>query len=249
MRFVILAQRRTGSNHLVALLRSHVDLICFGEIFNRNFNFKKHWSEMNNLWHKHHERDKNAKEFLLAGEKTIPKESSAWGFKLMPNHVSEDTLATILAKKVDRIIFLNRENLLARYSSDLIAKKTGQGVAGRNAEIKMEKVKFRSKEFNDFCNKIYSNEEKILRILDKIKTPILNIAYGDLSDPKTHCNLCNLLEVKNIPLISGHKKRNNVSVANRFKNVEFLRSYILNNGLNRWILETKYNDQENRIEK
>ena len=132
-RFVILGMGRTGSNFLATSLRSHPDVLCYGELFNNEQTGKRldwgipsHRSRppVVNL------RDNNTETFInthLFGRK--PGRIKAVGFKLFYYHAERPPQAAIWEHlKADdiRIIHLRRNNLLDIYVSLQKAKINGE---------------------------------------------------------------------------------------------------------------------------
>ena len=238
-RFAIVAHRRTGSNHLVKLLDSHPNLICFGEIFRNFYDVKHFFPELENTFANVNTRIEHYDQFLDAiHAKVLPSGKAGWSFKLMPFQVV-DCLSSILANKIDKVIILRRDNQLAQFSSDLIAAETGQGVACKDSEVKTAQVHFSPREFDHFCKNVDSNYDRVFEILKYLNKPVLEIEYMELQDKDLHKRLSTFLEVEHVPLQSGHKKRNSPIVIDRFSNYNAVRDYLFKKGLNKFAVEAK----------
>jgi len=132
-KFVVLATPRSGSSHLVDLLDSHPQLSCLGELFN------PHGAALRKLGL----RNKN--DMRQAGEKPLEflqrvmkqqQESEPYkpyfGFKLMLHH-DPRLIDHVLEDSSWEIIVLERQNLLAQWTSAGLAKKTGRWGPGKKA--------------------------------------------------------------------------------------------------------------------
>lgn len=236
--FAIVAHRRTGSNHLVTLLNSHPNLRCYGEVFRNLYNFERFLPEVEPAIASHEFGQIEPLAFLDAIGRQVPRDNSAWGFKLMPFQI-EHAVGSIINEKLDRVIVLRRNNLLAQYSSELIADKTGQSVAGRNAEVKTAKVRFKSRAFELFSKRVSAHYDLVSDILKDSGKSALHIEYLELQDEDLVARLCSFLEVENLSLKSGHKKRNSTSIVDRFENVARVRKYLEDNQLEHWADESR----------
>lgn len=130
VRFLVLANARTGSYMLVQALNSHPKVTCFSELFNAemdhvDFNvagYDNHDPEARCL------RDRDFQRFLseriIAGH---PDGTRAIGFKLLYSHVwGFPGLLEHLIEDTDlRIVHLKRRNLLRVLVSTKIAERTG----------------------------------------------------------------------------------------------------------------------------
>ena len=178
--FVILASQRTGSNMLVSLLDVYPDVRCHGELFRKQRVAKKGALKILNELPEAYEdgsyRDANFSEYLrLVRELSTPE--TFFGFKLMLNQALEARKA-IIRKSKSKIILLYRENLLSIYSSNLIAKSTGQGNARNGSEIKTEKVEFEEDRFTRFCENHLRNYEEARRDIKEFASGrFLEISY------------------------------------------------------------------------
>jgi len=237
-RFTVVAHRRTGSNHLVSLLNSHPELVCYGEIFRNLYDVARFLPGLEDAFGAPEARTGRVGDFLTAIHGQVAPEKAGWGFKLMPFQVPND-VETILTGHVDRAIILRRDNHLAQFSSDLIAAETGQGVAGRRAEIKTAKVHFQAGAFEKFRAHVTENYDRARAALTQAGKPVLELEYMELQDADLPERLCAFLGVAPADLSSGHKKRNNPSVINRFKNYDMVRQYLMKKGLNDWAVESR----------
>ncbi len=129
-KFIVLAHARSGSSMVIGTLRKHPNVIGFGELFLSQrvvFNIKDFNNNSGKLLYL---RNKYPTNFLEESIFTYyRKDVEAVGFKLFPEQLEKSHFRIIwkwlAANKDIKIILLRRENLLATYTSLLVAVKTG----------------------------------------------------------------------------------------------------------------------------
>jgi len=129
-KFVILSHQRAGSSMVIGALATHPQIVAFGELFipkRIGFNIEGYDNDSAKLLYL---RDKYPIEFL---ERYIfssySKDIRAVGFKLFPDQLEKSSFQCVwewlIQNKDIKVILLTRHNLLATYTSLLIAQKTG----------------------------------------------------------------------------------------------------------------------------
>ncbi len=179
--FVVLANRRTGSNYLMKVLDSFPDIEFFGEVYHwdtvwmpaqRKQDYIK-WLETTkginiNIGEKPFE-DKELVKFnhlepnYFLDFLSLTTKNKYGGFKIFPEHLSWQKLeANLLAKKELTKIILNR-NLLDVYISDKILQQTkhSQGYNTSNIKIKVDCIDFKKWYFD--TQSYYSRIELYLK--------------------------------------------------------------------------------------
>ncbi|MBN1364811.1 MAG: sulfotransferase [Syntrophaceae bacterium] len=133
-RFIILGRPRTGSNLLMTSLRSHKNIISYGEIFNPEVQdwdipiFYRDGSDFNLL------KEKPVEFISNRLFRNYPPSVKAVGFKMFysqtPFHIEHtDSVWQYLKEdKNIKIIHLKRRNILKAYLSQMIALKTNKWV-------------------------------------------------------------------------------------------------------------------------
>lgn len=131
-RYIVLAHARSGSSMVVHTLNKHPNAICFGELFVEHrvgFNVEGYKNESRKV---RYLRNRYPIQFL---EKSIfsplREDISAVGFKVFPDQLDSSRFRVVwqwLCNNQDvKVIILRRHNLLAAYTSLLIARLTGFG--------------------------------------------------------------------------------------------------------------------------
>gem|GEM_PF-1531663 len=238
--FVVLATQRTGSNMLVNALGTHPDIRCHGELMRRNVPdlrgalqiVKQLPEEFASEEYRHaHPYDYVATVFGL------DRAAAFQGFKLMLRD-NVPFRKQLIADPRFKKILLYRDNALAAYSSHKIARVTGQGIAGRFAEVKTAQVPFKEKEFERFMKnrkEAYKNTEKELK---SGNVDFLKVEYTDMSSNYYFDNVLDFLDARpGISLIVHTQKRNTNNILDRFTNPERVIQYLKENNLENWSVE------------
>lgn len=130
-KFIILGRARTGSNFLASMLRSHGEVICFGELFNSVHPGTIRWDspgfEVTPEALALRERDPlgfiDTQVFA-----SVPRQVKAVGFKLFYNQAQEENWRSvwdyIKAQTGWKVIHLRRRNIVRVHLSEKIADKT-----------------------------------------------------------------------------------------------------------------------------
>jgi LPS sulfotransferase NodH len=123
-RFVVLTTPRTGSTHLAALLDSHPSIRCYPALFAKVVDVRKWVSGIGDEYADPEFRFRQALRFLDTTE-ALTIDAAAVGWKLM---ISQDwryeLLSRLVAERSYQVIFLYRENLLAKFSSQMSQKSS-----------------------------------------------------------------------------------------------------------------------------
>ncbi len=241
--FVILASQRTGSNMLVSLLDAYPGVSCHGELFRQQrVNQKGALRVLKRLPPEFADGEYRAAEFadyLRRVRKLSPK-NDYFGFKLMLNQAPQAREALIRDSGC-RIVLLYRENLLAVYSSNLIAKATGQGNARVDQEVRTDKVEFVEKRFARFCEKHENTYRDVRRDLERhARERCLDISYLDICQAEGIGKIEQFLGVSKPPdpIAPATAKRNPSRIVDRFSNPELVLDYLERAGRSAWSHES-----------
>jgi LPS sulfotransferase NodH len=151
-RFCLVTTARSGSTFLCELLDSVPGVICQGELFHKRsiHQARRHRLDLQTSLE---ERDRDPVGFLHQLEATAFErwpEIVTSGFKLFPTH-NATVLRHVVAEADYQIVFLRRTNLLAQFSSNLLAKQAGRW-ARRDPHPRFEEgvIRFDADEFQAF---------------------------------------------------------------------------------------------------
>ena len=135
-KFIILGKGRTGSNMLASALRSHTQIVAYGELFNNADHHRILWEHPDYIPYRPLDRarklrERDPREFV---EKLVfrryPLQVSAVGFKLFYYHAQEKSWESVwpyLKAMPDlKIIHIKRENILKNVLSLKIAFTTNE---------------------------------------------------------------------------------------------------------------------------
>lgn len=191
--FVILCLGRTGSTHLVALLDSHPEVRCFGELFPHERGtldeaYAPYWRD-------------DAADYVIAltAEVTQP----AVGFKLPMGSIQAhpDALRLIEPEGL-QIIRLSRLNLLSLFASRRLLASTRDATS--RGDYGGATVALDPKQ----CIAMFKRTEEHERYLDEIADgkPTFRITYEELVAGERLAELQRFLGVEPMALKSGHSR-------------------------------------------
>lgn len=240
IRFVIIAQQRTGSNMLVSALDSHPGVRCLGELFRMGKRPDRGVglvvSELDEIYHDESYQVKHWRDYLDAVVDAAGP-VDAVGFKIMLNQ-DGDVMQALVRDPGYRKIFLNRENVLSVYSSHKIAKETGQGAAGLSVQVKKARVAFVPEEFEKFRARYQRRHNEAGQLLRTSGQDYYETIYTEISTPQ---GINGVLEYIGVDSQQGWKvgtqKRNPPVLTERFNNPQAVEAYMSQIGRLDWLQE------------
>lgn len=188
-KFVILTHARSGSSLMVQLLKSHPEVLCFGELFvNGRIGFNEEGFDQNHpelMGLRSEAPDRFLEEYVFAG---WSEDRRAVGFKLFPDQMDNPQFKGVwdwLERNEDvKIIHLNRNNQLATYASLLKARKTKQfGITDQSsrssATVAMDPTETR----------IFFEQRERYRqqILSRFDDRRMDVSYEELDEDMESC--------------------------------------------------------------
>lgn len=225
---------------LVSTLRTHPDVICYGELFRKNKKRLKGSIKIISELDSHFQDEKiqqdRWRDFLDAV--AVASENFEFvGFKLMVNQNS-DVRRGLIDDPGYKKILLKRENGLAVYSSDKIARVTGQGSAGRFAKVKTAKVEFIPTDFESYLEKYEKRYITAEKELKESGCKYLRITYAALCRPDGIRKVLSFIGAnRSLSWKTPTKKRNTSTILDRFTNKEQVSEYLLSTGRQNWSVE------------
>lgn len=241
MRFVILAQERTGSSHLTDMLNNQNDILCNGEIFHPR-DVYVHWP-------------KSAKTPELMRELGALKASDPLGFldrvmdaRFDREHVgfkilegqNEIALNHLLQDPTFLKVVLYRRNALATYSSKKLAHLSGQWDRreGKRA-AGLEKIRFNAERFTKFHDGYVAYYSRLLASLTANKQPLHFINYEEINDARLLSALVLSIggDPAGIRIASRHRRQNSSNIISRFSNPEDVEQFLMKHNLMQWAYE------------
>lgn len=234
--FCIIAQPRTGSNHLCGLLNSHPEIVCHYELFNRrriysNFEAKNGYLSLL----RRQLRPVDFLEKLRSHTGARCPQARAFGFKLMLSQ-SRRVLRHVARSSQYKKIVLRRENKLAQYSSEKIALRTRQYVAKDRQNAATAKVEFVPEEFERFLERSRHAYAAVVAGLRASDQPLFEIEYGRLHDEGVLNEMLRFIGVGEHKLHDPTVVRQNPSaVLSRFSNPERAVATLATTRMSRWL--------------
>jgi SAM-dependent methyltransferase len=230
-RFVVLAMQRTGSNMVVSALRSHPAIHCHGELFRRSDEATRRLRSVPTFDARFHDisfRMEHPEEYLEA-VLGIDYGVEFVGFKLLSRqHLGmRDRLA---ADPRYFKILLRRDNVLARYSSEILTTSIRRGEAKTGDRIAFAADKFMA--FRRMHDQFYDETYTRLKASGQ---PFLEISYVDACTTAGLHSIVHAIGAdSSVKLHTKTRKRNSSNVLGRFSNPEDVQAYLARNGLEHW---------------
>jgi hypothetical protein len=245
MRFVIIGSPRTGSSHLVNLVGAHPEILCNGNVFH-----PKHvwvfWPEA--------DLSRDVKIELRELRRTDPDAllervfATNYGRPHVGFKIFEGQNDAILDKLIEddsvKKIVLYRKNVLASYSSKLVARKTGKfDATDSQALAEPPKVAFVQEKFVEFQTRFNAFYSRVIDRLNAHRQVFHLINYDEINDPTLFAGLVNfiganpLLGVSKADQHKNHVKQNPTNICSRFSNSEEVVEYLRETGLLHWAHE------------
>lgn len=247
-KFVVVCGGRTGSNLLCGILDQHPYVACHYEVFNP----RAIYLNQNRLFED---------EAALAARNVDPAsfiESlyndagtyRAVGFKLLTTHDAVALDHCLAAPDIKKIV-LSRGNLLAQYSSQLIADRTQQWLAVDRPESGVVKVVFEVADFMEYVDHLTAQYEDIEQRLSKIPAnDILRIEYSGLASRKLARTLFNFVGVPDFEIrFPQLQKQNTSSILDRFSNPAEVIKVLHEIGESEWVYENVAEWRTNRFKR
>jgi hypothetical protein len=244
-RFVLLSSQRSGSNMLRSLLNEHSEVTCFGELMRKTplrMRARGYRGALQALEHVNKKYRSDSVRFahprdfvddVMAKLATTP----IVGFKLMLNQ-HPSFMSDLIADPAYAKIFLYRANHLASFSSEKIARATGQGAARTGADIKRAKVRFRKGEFRRFLKTREERFEDVRKQLASASGGHFEIEYLELVEEDGVGRVLDFLGADSACEIKPRTVRRNPSnLLERFDNPDDVLEELTSMGAERWATE------------
>jgi hypothetical protein len=227
------------------MLDSHPEIKCLGELMRPTPGWMKQdgyrgalrvLEKVDPVYKDDNYRFDHPYEFVQAVLETAPNRK-VYGFKI---HVDQHPifLDQLIADPEWKIVVLERENMLAQYSSWKIAERTGQGNAPKGTKVVRAKVEFSAREFNKFINRKNKEWERFWSGLRTKGKEYFYIRYTDLLSKPVVQNMLGFLDVSpSVDLQPGTEKRNPWDILSRFSNPQEVATELEKMGHLHWTYE------------
>ncbi len=194
-KFIVISRSRTGSNLLISLLNSHPDIVAKGEMFS-NLNGENSKTIWNDIFDK------------------MPNKIKRVGFKIFYYHPQDSDSKEVwdFIKNDDsiNIIHLTRGNMLKTVVSRQIAVKTNKWSQYNNRVIPVEEKRIVLD--IDYCLNEFESTKEFEKNIKKEyeREKFKELTYEDLIEDNQEVmnQIFNFLEVRNVKVLSSHKKQN-----------------------------------------
>ena len=221
VRFAIVCEERTGSNFLQRLLCSHPNVICLGELFNPSDTIRG-WACQTTKASEEAHPDQGPPSITVDDDpvdyletrvfRNYPDKIKAVGFRFFYDHarkgVWQNARDYVRIFNGIRIVHLRRDNLLDRYLSHALAKRSNEWIALEdqpehyNGTVTLDPKHC----FESFVLSRWYQDEAAGLFADH---PLLDISYEQLCDDleQQSGRLQEFLSLRHHPLCSDTKKQ------------------------------------------
>ena len=227
---------------LVSALDNHPRVRCHGELFRRkNLHLATDLGFLDQIdpAYKDYEfRRDNFQEYLQL-VKEADGSKDLFGFKLMLGQARGVRETLIQDTRIKKIL-LSRDNLLAVFASNRIAKATGQGIVRVGDELKQAKADFDPKQFERFRGRIdslYKQVREQLRI--RPKSEWMETKYPDICSNEEIARVMRFIGADSgaAPITVQTVKRNTDNILDRFSNPKDVLAHLEKVGRMDWVRE------------
>ena len=242
IKFVIIANPRTGTNHFIQLLNSHQEITCHGEVFHRDNVYMLGGDRMDLL------EKRNQAPVAFMGELYDASPTRACGFKIFMGH-DPAVLDNLLHDPSIKKIILYRPNFLAVYSSEKIAEAEKRYVITENQATSIdadayensrtkEKALFHQGDFNWRWAAYQEHYKKAVDVLNETGQEYLLVTYEDYLNESFFRRVFPFLGLTQPKTLQTRTKKQNTSnILSRFLNPEDAGNHIEKIGRMNWAHE------------
>ena len=242
IRFVIIANPRTGTNHFIDLLNSHQDITCHREVFHRDAVYILGGSRIDLL----EKRELNPVAFMEDLYFSSP--TRACGFKIFAGH-NVQVLEKVLQDQTIKKIILYRPNFLAVYSSEKIAeaekrylimdeKLTSIDAGAYDSSRTSEMAFFDQVDFSRRWTVYQEYYKYALDVLNETEQMYLFMTYEDFINESFFRRIFSFLGLSQPKALHTRMKKQNTSdILSRFYNPDEARDFIKRIGRMNWANE------------
>jgi LPS sulfotransferase NodH len=233
-RYVILCHARSGSNYVVHTLTQHPDITAHNELFHedRIYHVNGVIEDAELL------ARRNAQPIAYLESVLSECQTPVFGFKHLLFY--DESIIDYVAKEGFHIIILERDNILAHYSSMRIAHQTGQWTLyNGQAAMAADKLEWDEAAFEAYRQEYTDDYTELHEHAAKYGAPILTLEYVDLFTRTTLSRIFNFLGVADdVPIkLDVIRKQNTEQITQRYAQPERVESYLARIGKLAWVEE------------
>jgi hypothetical protein len=243
MYFAVIAAPRTGSSHLVNLLHSRRDILCNGEVCHSKKVFVS-WPKLDRSPEVLAElaalRTNSPKLFLARIFETNYRRRHV-GIKILKGQ-NKTVLTSVIADDSIKKVILFRRNVLACYSSQLIALESGKyALASKNAAeaSRQQEVLFDADDFLEFNRKYVTFYKKVIERIYGSGQNFHFVNYEEINNSMFFVMLLKFIgaNTRYPPAVSKNVKQNSRNILSRFANRGTVESFVRQHDLMHWSYE------------
>jgi len=243
MDFVVVCSQRTGSTLLTQLLDNQTDVLCNGAIFEaRPGRMPVRWAKEPGVMEELVHLRANNPEAFLARVLAERLGCHSVGFKICQGH-NDRILDKLLVDPAIGKIVLIRQNVLAVYSSAMIARESGERrttVVGTASDAKTQ-VEFNARRFLLFWERYAAYYRSVFERINSSRQAFQIMHYTEINDPWYFERLLAYIGVEPVRDRAEvkNKKQNSSDILSRFANPEQTLEFLNDHQLMAWRYEAE----------
>lgn len=243
MNFAIVCTQRTGSTLLTQLLDQQEDVLCNGAVFDAHpGRMPVRWAKDLVLIRELERLRDSAPEDFLSRVFAETLGCRAVGFKICPGH-NDAMLDKLLVDSAIAKIVLFRRNVLAVYSSAMIARRSGErrSTAPDTVPESRPLVEFDQKKFMRFWERYIAYYRSVFERLNTLGQVFHLVDYTELNDPRHFSRIINFVGSASTKSVrdTKNRKQNSSDIISRFSNSEVAAAFLKQYRLTGWGYETE----------
>jgi LPS sulfotransferase NodH len=250
MKFVIMASPRTGSSHLVNVLGAHPEIFCHGNVFTEHM-MAVFWpkggrppaAQIDAIKAELRELRRSDPDAFLERIFSMHHGRAHVGFKIFRGQ-NDEILNKLTGDTSVRKIVLFRRNVLANYSSMMIAKNTQTWDTVSGAEAPQPpKIQFDERKFTVFHNDYIRYYRHVLSDLNKNRQDYRFLGYDEINEPTQMAMIVSYIGADcNQPTAPERMRKvqirqNTSNVLDRFSNTKVVERFLAKNDRLHWLYE------------
>lgn len=230
--FVILALPRTGSTLLTQLLDSHPRITCYNEPFNPDAVYAADKTLKTERMRAYRDEDPVGFTELLY---SVDGAERVVGFKIL-EYQARDVQDHLLLRRDIRKVILRRDNLLASYSSNLMAIKVRQWGLGAGDQARKTTIEFNYRKFDDYLGRTAQYYRHVNGLIESSGSPMMALEYQELISHEVQKRLLAFLGADPTCKLKARIKRQNPgSLWTRFSNWDQVVADLSGTAMEEWL--------------
>ena len=232
--YAIVCQARTGSNYLVSLLGQHPEITAHNELFHEQTIWRLPTPIVDDAILRQRDADPLAYLQAVMAECSTP----VFGFKHLLFY--DESVIDFVMRGDFKVIILERENVLAQFSSMAIAHQTGQWTLNPDDRpVEPHKLPWDEADFEVYRRDYVEAYAELYSMTSQRRAPWMRLRYVDLFTPRTIRRVFAFLAVsQQVPInLNTIRRQNSSHIVERFIQPALVQAYLARIGRPDWAQE------------